>query len=75
MEHFLRDHSELVAAVRRSLLRDLAQLRLLEKNEACLRPALKHRIRMHLRDLDTSRVLLEWALDRPDDADAFTSKV
>jgi hypothetical protein len=75
MENFVRDHAEFVAAVRRSLLRDLAQLRLLGKEDMHLRPVLKHRIRMHLRDLDTSRVLFEWALERPDDADAFTSKV
>lgn len=75
MDEFLADQSEYASVARRCIRRDLVHLRLLEKNEKWMRPALKARIRSNLKELELCNVLIDWTLERPDDAGSFIIKV
>jgi hypothetical protein len=60
MDGFLADQSEYASVARRCIRRDLVHLRLLEKNEKWMRPALKARIRSNLKELELCNVLIDW---------------
>lgn len=75
MEPFVADQSEYAGAARKAVRRDLCILKLVDKDEAYLRPQLKRRIMRNLKELQTCNILIDWVLERPDDADAFIIKV
>jgi len=75
MEGFLLQQSQYVGIIRRAVQRDLCALRLLEKNEAWMRPLLKHRVQCNLSELQRCEGVLEWVLERPDDAGSIIIKV
>jgi len=75
MDEFLADQSSYACVAKQCIRRDLAYLRLLEKNEKWKRPALKARIHSNLKELELCNVLINWTLERPDDAGSFIIKV
>ena len=75
MDAFLKQQGSYVGAIRRAVRRDLCLISLLDKNEVCTRLYLKRNVHMNLCELDRCSGIMEWVLDRPDDAGSFIIKV
>lgn len=75
MDAFMRQQGHYVGTIRRAVRRDLCLLRLLDKEEVCMRLYLKRNIHINLCELDRCAGIMDWVLDRPDDAGSFIIKV
>lgn len=75
MEDFLKDQCGHASNARLAIRKDFACLLMTKKKEIWLRQFLKARMMQNMRDLELSNVLINWTLERPDDAGSFVSKV
>lgn len=75
MEDFLRQQGQYTGTIWRAVRRDLCLLRLLEKNDVWTRLYLKRNVLANLSELERCAGIVEWVLERPDDAGSFIIKV